>query len=117
MDQLSCFTEFAKRFVTAEFQERFLHEVKKRPRSLHRRVCHEMDRIFSSQYKGRPTSIRDGENVFFLSWSSTIKEIPWVEAKIEIAKGGGGHLAIRTDAKAFFAETEAYPALSYGDGG
>lgn len=117
MNQLICLSEFAKHFVTTEFQERFLHEAKKKPRSLHRRVCHEIDRIFSSQYKGRATSIRGGENVFFLSWSSTIKEIPWIEAKIEIAKGGGGHLAIRTDAKAFFAEAEGYPGLSYGDGG
>lgn len=117
MDKASCLAAFAERFVASDYRERFVHEATKKPHTLHRRVCHEIDRLFAGKYKGAATSIRDGELVFFLTWSSGMIETTWGEAKTTIARGGGGHLVVRANATAFFAEAEGYPALTYGDGG
>ncbi|MBC7750230.1 MAG: hypothetical protein H7Z73_00715 [Candidatus Saccharibacteria bacterium] len=37
----------------------------------------------------------------------------WKEAKDKTSNGGGGFLVIKDDATAFYAETEAYPAIVY----
>ena len=113
MDNLEILTSFSDRFVRKDFRDRFLHEAMKNPRELHRRICHDIEKVFDSRFKGQPASFQPSDQCLFLGWSSPIVTLPWAEAKAKMDSGGGGHLAIKIDGSAFYAETEAYPAVVY----
>jgi len=113
MDKSEILAAFATRFVRKEFRERFLHEAAKKPTDLHRRVCHELEKIFDVSYKGGNMPFYAGDQCLFLGWSSPISILSWEEAKARIAAGGGGYLAIKSDGSAFYAEAEGYPPLVY----
>jgi methionyl-tRNA synthetase len=112
MEKSEAVAIFASRFVRKEFRERFQHELAKKPGDLHRRICHEIEKVFDGAYKGQAASFQAQDQCFFLGWSS-VTVTTWAEAKARIDQGGGGYLAIKSDGSAFYAETEGYPAQAY----
>ncbi len=106
-------TLFASRFVQKPFRERFVHEALKRPVDLHRRICHDIEKVFDAKYREGSVPLKDEDNCLFLGWFSTLTVTTWKKAKEEMSGGGGGYLVIKTDASSFYAETEAYPAVVY----
>jgi hypothetical protein len=113
MEKSEAFAIFASRFVRREFRERFQHEALKRPRDLHRRICHEIEKVIDSSYKDKAPSFQAQDQCFFLGWSPVITAIAWAEAKARIDRNGGGYLVIKSDGSAFYAETEGYPPQTY----
>jgi hypothetical protein len=104
---------FAGRFVKEEFRERFLHEAMKKPKDLHQRICHDIEKIFDNSYKGRAAPFQAQDQCLLLGWSSPFTATSWDEAKAKIDQGGGGYLVIKSDGSAFYAEAEGYPALAF----
>jgi len=104
---------FAKQFVKKTFRDRFMHEAIKKPGALHRRICHEISKVFDETYKGENASLENEDICLFLGWFSPIIHISWKEAKEKMSGGGGGYLVIKADGSRFYAETEAYPAVIY----
>ena len=117
MDQATIVTLFAGRYVREAFRERFVHEAMRRPIDLHRRICHEIEKVFDTKYEGQAASFKDDDDCLFLGWSWKITRKTWKEAREEMPGGGGGYLVIKADASSFYAETEAYPAIVYAGGG
>lgn len=113
MEQKELFTAFAERFVNKAFRERFVHEAMKKPIDLHRRICHDIEKVFDAKYRGKAAPFTDSDECLFLGWSSRISTTTWKEAKSRMSGGGGGYLVIKADAMAFYAETEAYPVVRY----
>jgi hypothetical protein len=113
MDHSEVLAIFANRFVRKEFRERFLHEVMKRPKDLHSRICHDIEKVFDSRYKSQPPRFQPSDQCLFLGWFSPITVISWTEAQAEMKTGGGGYLVIKSDGSAFYAETESYPVIAY----
>lgn len=104
---------FASRFIRKDFRVRFLHEAVKKPGALHRRICHEIESVIDSSYKGRAAPFQANDQCLFLGWFSNISVRAWSEAKAVIDHGGGGYLVIKSDGSAFYAEAEGYPAQTY----
>lgn len=113
MDEKNLLSEFADRFVNKQFRERFVHEAMKTPRDLHGRICHDIEKVFDRKFRGKVAPFKDADECLFLGWSSSIATTTWQEAKSRMATGGGGYLVIKSDGKAFYAETEDYPAVPY----
>ena len=107
---------FAERFVRAEFAERFLHEAAGRPADLHRRICHDIEKIFDKRYRGRSAEFQASARCLLLKWSAPLCIVTWVQAKAHMEHGGGGYLVIKADGLAFHAETEGYPPEVYASG-
>ena len=114
--EVNCELEYAKNFVKKPFHDRFVHEAIKRPKDLHRRICHDISKVFDDSFKGQSISFKNDEKCLFLGWSSSIVQIAWKEAKETMSSGGGGYLVIKADGTGFYAETEAYPAVIYSGG-
>ncbi|AYQ28873.1 MULTISPECIES: hypothetical protein [unclassified Polaromonas] len=104
---------FVGRFVKAEFRDRFLHEAVKKPKDLHRRVCHDIEKIFDGSYRGRPAAFQVDDQCLLLGWSSPFTAVSWTDAKAKIDQGGGGYLVVKSDGSAFYAETEGEPGVAY----
>jgi len=113
MDQTEILALFAQRFVRREFRKRFLHEATKKPVALHRRICHDMEKVFDPKYRNQTGRFQPSDQCLLLGWFTAIKLTSWEEAQATMATGGGGYLAIRIDGASFHAETEAYPAVVY----
>jgi hypothetical protein len=113
MNEEQILTKFAQRFVKKKFRERFIHEALKKPKALHRRICHQISNVFDETYEEKSISFIDDENCLFLSWSSPIYLTTWKDAREIMSGGGGGYLVIKADGSGFYAETEAYPAKIY----
>jgi len=113
MDHFEVLTIFSSRFVRKEFRARFLHEATKRPVDLHRRICHDIEKVFDHRYKSQAPNFQPSDQCLFLGWSSPIKVISWAEAQATMEGSGGGYLVIKSDGSAFYAETESYPATAY----
>jgi hypothetical protein len=113
MNEIEILSIFASNFVRKAFRERFIHEAIKKPKDLHRRICHEISKVFDEEYKGQPIPLKGSDDCLFLGWFSPIAPMSWEEAKKRMASGGGGYLVIKSDGTAFYAETEAYPATVY----
>lgn len=113
MDEIQILKKFAEKFVIKEFQERFIYEALKRPKDLHRRICHQISTVFSEAYEGKKKSFDNKDECLFLSWGEPIYPTTWEEAKAVMSSGGGGYLVIKADGSGFYAETEAYPAKIY----
>ncbi|MBA3035183.1 MAG: hypothetical protein FP814_01690 [Desulfobacterium sp.] len=113
MNEIQILNKFAGRFVIKKFQERFVHEAIKRPKDLHRRICHQISTVFGEVYEGMKISFDNKDKCLFLSWGEPIYLTTWKEAKEVMSSGGGGYLVIKEDGSGFYAETEAYPATIY----
>lgn len=113
MSEIEIITKFAKDFVKKNFRDRFVHEAMKRPKDLHRRICHDISKVFDDSFKGQSISFRNDEKCLFLGWSNPIVQITWKEAEKNMSSGGGGYLVIKAGGTGFYAETEAYPAIIY----
>jgi len=113
MELLETLAIFADRFVQKAFRERFVHEAIKKPIDLHRRICHDIEKVFDAKYKGQPASFKENDNCLFLGWFSPVTAMTWKEAKENMSGGGGGYLVVKSDGTAFYAETEAYPSVPY----
>ena len=113
MENKEILSNFANSFVNKSFRTRFVHEAIKRPNDLHRRICHEMEKVFDIKYKNRTHAFANEEPCLFLGWFSNIKELTWKEAEEIMAEGGGGYLVINTKGTKFYAETEDYPSEKY----
>lgn len=113
MDESEALALFASRFVRCEFRERFLHEARRRPQDLHRRICHDIESVIDASFKGQAASIEPQDPCLFLGWFGPVTRISWHEARSRMASGGGGYLVIKADGSAFHAETEGYPPLVY----
>lgn len=113
MNNKEIITIFAARFVNKAFRERFIHEATKRPSDLRSRICHCIQIIFDQKFEGNSTNFLETDNCLFLGPYYPITSMTWKEAKDKTSNGGGGFLVIKDDATAFYAETEAYPAIVY----
>ncbi len=113
MNEVEIITKFSRNFVKKKFRERFVHEALKKPNDLHRRICHEISKVFDESYEGKHISFMDEDQCIFLSWNSPIYKTTWKDAKEIMSSGGGGYLVIKADSSGFYAETEAYPAIIY----
>ncbi len=113
MNNKQAIETFAKNFVNKQFRTRFVHEAIKKPTDLHRRICHEIDKVFDDKYKSVKHSFNKNEACLFLGWFDELKPLQWEEAQEKIADNGGGYLVINTKGTKFYAETEAYPPEIY----
>jgi len=113
MENKEILTVFANGFVNKAFRDRFVHEALKKPNDLHRRICHEIEKVFDNKYKNGIHTFRGEEPCLFLGWFNKIKIISWEEVEATMANGGGGYLVINTKGTKFYAETEAYPSKIY----
>ncbi len=113
MNELQLLEEFAIKFVKKKFQERFVHEALKRPKTLHRRICHEISTVFSEAYEKKEISFDNNDRCLFLGWNEPFYSTTWKDAKEIMSSGGGGYLVIKADGSGFYAETEAYPVKIY----
>ena len=105
MDINETLNEFVELFVEKDFRDRFLHEAKKRPRDLHTRICHRIEKIFGSKYIGGSVSYQPEDKCLVLS-GSKIEETTWALAEQQMGMGGG-LLVIDATGRKFYAETEA----------
>ena len=105
--------EFANRFIEPRLRERFVHEALKKPKALHRRVCHSMSELFGEKFRGQSANFENSDTCLFLGWSSPFEIIDWHTAKKSMSAGGGGYLVIKVDGSAFYAETEGCPPVCY----
>ena len=106
-------TNFANNYVNKDFRARFVHEALKKPNDLHRRICHDIEKVFDRKYKNKQHTFKSTDICLFLGWFNIIKELTWKEAEEIMAEGGGGFLVINTEGTKFYAETEAYPSENY----
>jgi hypothetical protein len=113
MSGIETIKKFAKTFVKKPFRDRFVHEAIKKPNDLHRRICHDISKVFDDTFKDKNISFSNDEKCLFLGWSKPVVQITWKEAKETMSTGGGGYLVIKADGTGFYAETEAYPAIIY----
>jgi hypothetical protein len=104
---------FADQFLEPRLRERFVREALKKPKVLHRRVCHSMSELFGDKHRGQNVPFADSEECLFLGWSSPFEIVDWHTAKVKMSTGGGGYLVIKSDGSAFYAETEGYPPVCY----
>lgn len=104
---------FARHFVTKAFRSRFIHEAIKKPSKLHYRICHHIDDVFPSEFRGHTVRFKSGDPCLVLGWSSSIQETTWGEAAKEM-NIGGGLLIIDCTGRKFHAETEADPSELWG---
>jgi len=117
MNKKEILTDFSNNFVNKSFRTRFVHEAIKKPNDLHRRICHEIDKVFNDKYKSKKHSFKENESCLYLGWFSHTQEMTWSEAKELMSQGGGGYLVINTLGTKFYAETEEYPAVIYAGQG
>jgi hypothetical protein len=113
MTEIEIIQKFAKAFVKKRFRDRFVHEAIKKPNDLHRRICHDISKVFDDSFKGQSISFKNDEKCLFLGWSKPVIQTTWKDAKETMSSGGGGYLVIKADGTGFYAETEAYPATIY----
>ena len=73
MDKDEILKEFTKRFVEKHFRDRMLHEAKKKPGDLHTRICHGIEKIFSSRYAGGSITYQHEDQCLVLS-GNTMEE-------------------------------------------
>ncbi len=105
MDTHEILKEFAERFVEKHFRDRFLHEAKKKPQDLHTRICHEIEKVFSSRYTGRSITYKPEDQCLMLS-GNKIEDTTWALAEKQMGLGDG-LLIIDATGRKFHAETEA----------
>lgn len=117
MNENQILKKFAERFVKKKFQKRFVHEALKRPKDLHRRICHQITTVFDEAYKRKKISFDNKDECLFSSWGEPIYLTTWKEAEEVMSSGGGGYLVIKADGSGFYAETEAYPVKIYSGSG
>lgn len=82
MENKEILTIFAYSFVKKDFRVRFVHEAIKRPNDLHRRVCHEIEKVFDNKYNNTKHTFKESETCLFLGWFNKIKEQPGKKQKI-----------------------------------
>lgn len=104
---------FARHFVVKAFRSRFVHEAIKKPSTLHSRICHRIDDVFPSEFRGRTVRFKSADPCLVLGWSSCIQDKTWGEASKEM-NIGGGLLIIDCTGLKFHAETEAEPSEVWG---
>ncbi|MDH5427396.1 MAG: hypothetical protein OEY57_04400 [Nitrospirota bacterium] len=107
MDTHEILKEFAKRFVEKHFRDRFLHEAKKKPQDLHTRICHEIEKVFSSKFAGGSITYQLEDKCLILS-GNKIEETTWALAEKQMGLGNGLLIIDATEGK-FYAETESGP--------
>lgn len=103
--QIEVLHAVAEKFVESNFRERFIHEALKKPSKLRARVCHEIDRVFQSRYKGGAVRGIAGERWYLLDSNKGFRESSWEEV-ISRMKLGIGILAIDSRGNRFYAESE-----------
>lgn len=111
----SILKEFAEEFVEKHFRERFLHEAKKRPRDLHTRICHGIEKVFNPKYLGCPIQYQAEDKCLVLS-GNRLEATTWALAEHQMGLGNG-LLIIDATGRKFYAETEAglrHPSKVYG---
>jgi len=113
MEKKEILTVFANNFVQKDFRSRFVHEALKKPNDLHRRICHEIEKVFDDKYINKYPTFQKAEPCLFLGWFNKIQELTWKEAEEAMSEGGGGYLVINNKGTKFYAETEAYPSEKY----
>lgn len=100
---------FASHFVIATFQDRFSHEALKKPHKLNARICHAIETVFESKYRGGSVEFEPTEPCIYISRSEQVCELSWLEASKFV--GCGGILVISQKGNKFYAETEGEPAI------
>ena len=121
MDTRTRLEEFAGRFVLAPFRERFVHEALKKPGKLHERICHRIDEVFPTRYKGGVLPFQPGDSVFPIVGTDhdCADECKW-EDVAGLEATGYGFLVASHDLIHFYAETESglgFPYKTYSDRG
>ncbi|MEO0415286.1 MAG: hypothetical protein AAF226_10080 [Verrucomicrobiota bacterium] len=111
--------EFAGRFVLASFRERFVHEALKKPTKLHERICHQIDDVFPTRYRGGSLPFKAGDSVFPIIGTDRdcVDECKWEDIADREATGYG-FLVASHDLIHFYAETESelgFPYKTYSD--
>ena len=105
MDRDEILKEFTERFVEIHFHDRFRHEAKKKPGDLCARICHGIEKIFSSKYAGNSVTYQPEEHCLMLS-GHAMQETTWALAEKQMGLGDG-LLIIDATGKKFHAETES----------
>ncbi len=99
----------ARAFVQRSFQERFVHEALKKPDRLMRRICHEIDSVFVSDFLNGTVDFERPSKCFVFELTGRFSSLSWKEAKKVVSMGGGGVLIIDESGTSFFAQTEGFP--------
>ncbi len=84
-----------------------MHEAKKKPGDLHARICHEIEKIFSSKYTGGSITYQPEDQCLRLS-GNKLEETTWALAEKHMGLGDG-LLIIDATGRKFYAETESGP--------
>jgi hypothetical protein len=77
----------AKAFVQRSFQERFVHEALKKPDRLMRRICHEIDSVFVSEFLNRTVDFERPSKCFVFELTGRLSSLSWKEAKKLVSMG------------------------------
>lgn len=108
---------FVQQYIQKTMQERVTHEWRKKPKSLHYRICHQADELFFSEHKGQIARFENAETVLILGFG-IYGQMRFEDAKKHLGLGGGT-LIISADGQKFIAETEAskaVPTVTYSSG-
>jgi hypothetical protein len=105
MDKDEILKKFAGRFVEKNSHDRMLHEAKKKPQDLHTRICHGIEKVFSSKYAGSSITYQLEDKCLILS-GNNIEETTWALAEKQMGLGNGLLIIDSTGGK-FYEETES----------
>lgn len=108
MDRSEILLSFSRNFVNEEFRERFFREATKKPEKLFARICHSIEEVLLSRYKGRTVSFDPEQHCVMLGPKVRFEEVTWAVAHKAMGFGGG-LLVIDASGKKFYAETEGTP--------
>jgi hypothetical protein len=107
----------ASAFVQRSFQNRFVHEALKKPDRLMRRICHDIDSVFVSDFLNGKVYFERPGKCFFFELTGRLSTLTWKEAKEFVSMGGGGVLVIDESGRSFFAQSEGFPSQKQFAGG
>jgi hypothetical protein len=99
---------FSTNFVNEEFRERFVREATKKPEKLLARICHSIDEVFPSRYRGKVVNFEPKQNCLMLGPKVRFEEVTWADAQRSMGFGNG-LLVIDASGRKFYAETEGTP--------
>lgn len=115
MDDKAVYEAFANKYVCSGFRSRFVHEATKKPDKLLSRICHDIESVIESKYRGANFEPSGDPECLALFDHAGFRHMPWSEAS-QHTELGDGCLIITAQDSGFYAESEAtkgYPSTSY----
>jgi hypothetical protein len=101
---------FAHKFVKKQFQDRFIHEVVKKPARLMARVCDRISDVFEDRFRNGMCTLKPDDRCVLFELTGRFQEMTWSAAKQHMdSYGGGGYLVIEATGHKFFAQSEGFP--------